>query len=292
MGEMLRVVGMNDPVVILIDNGSTRAAATLALRDIAARLSRQCGQPVHAASLQHADRIPARQLGGEPARLLREVLSDELRRDRRWFVVVPLLFGDSRALTAFIPEQVAALQGLFGDFQVDVAAPLVPLPQGEPRIVQILHDHVEESRAELGSDPDRIIVVDHGSPLPQVTAVREYAADELARRLPPRDQVMQAVMERREGREYDFNGDLLERLLDRLGSEEVEHRILVAMLFLLPGRHAGPGGDVAEICATAMRRHPRLRIVISPLVGEHPLLIDILDDRLTPTLGKARRRSI
>ena len=46
-------------------------------------------------------------------------------------------------------------------------------------------------------------------------------------------------MERREGTEYDFNEPLLENLL---GSEGFEKDVVLSMLFISPGRHAGPGG--------------------------------------------------
>lgn len=275
---------MTRPVVILADNGSRRAAATLSLRVIAARLSQALGTPVHAVSLQHADHIPAQRLDGEPAWVLADFLRAQLTQGRRRFVVVPLFFGSSRALTSFIPEQVAELRKSFTDLQVDVATPLVPLPDGEPRLVDILADHAAACARTLGEQPDRIIVVDHGSPLPQVTAVREYAARELAERL-PHATIEQAVMERREGPEYDFNGELLAQVLAHLGSLAPSvQRVAVLMLFLLPGRHAGPGGDIADICERAMQQHPGLKIAVSPLVGEHGLLTDILSDRLATVM--------
>jgi hypothetical protein len=56
--------------------------------------------------------------------------------------------------------------------------------------------------------------------------------------------------------------------------------VTVAMQFLLPGRHAGPTGDVAAICREAEAASGgTLRTTMTPLVGEHPLLIDILADR-------------
>lgn len=275
---------MNDPVIVLADNGSTRAGATLSLRTIAARLTRLSGRVVHAVSLQHADRIPAQELDGEAACVLADFLRHQLENGQQWFVIVPLFFGSSRALSSFIPEQVAMLREQYAGLRVDVAEPLVPLPQGEPRLAEILADHVAVARDQLDAEPELVVVVDHGSPLPQVTAVRVYAASELGARLPGM-MIEQAVMERREGRDYDFNGELLEDMLARVGAQGRPVRIALAMLFLSPGRHAGPGGDIAEICEHAMQRFPALQVVVSPLVGEHPLLAAILNDRLSAILA-------
>ncbi|MCB1801897.1 MAG: cobalamin biosynthesis protein CbiX [Gammaproteobacteria bacterium] len=274
---------MRDPVIILADNGSTRAGATLSLRRIAGRLSSVCERPVHAVSLQHVDRIPIGELDGEPALVLADFLREQLERGRHWFVIVPLFFGSSRALSSFIPEQVRILREQYAALRVDLAEPLVPLPQGEPRLAAILADNVASVGDQLDRVPDRIVLVDHGSPLPQVTAVREYLARELAT-LEPGSVVEQAVMERRTGREYDFNGELLEEVLQRLASEGAPIRVVLAMLFLSPGRHAGPGGDIEEICVRAMQHHPNLQVVVTPLIGEHPRLAEILNDRLSAVL--------
>ena len=56
-----------------------------------------------------------------------------------------------------------------------------------------------------------------------------------------------ACMERREGKEYDFNDPLLETLLE---DKKVSGGscVILAQLFLAPGRHAGPDGDITQIC--------------------------------------------
>ena len=84
-------------------------------------------------------------------------------------------------------------------------------------------------------------------------------------------------MERRAGAEYDFNEPLLEKLLEQ--EEWNRGEVIVALQFLLPGRHAGPGGDVAKICLRAGQLHARLRTRLTPLVAEHALLLAILADR-------------
>lgn len=260
--------------ILLVDNGSRRAASTLGLRFIAKALGDRVGRVVHPVSLQHADRVPAAELDGQPALVLPRFLRDRLEAGQRNFIVLPLFFGPSRALSGFIPEQVAALTAKFGAFTLHQAEVLCPLPRGEELLADIVADNV----AALGP-ADRVIVVDHGSPIPEVTAVRRWVAQGLARRLPGALAIEEAVMERRDGSDYDFNGMLLTERLEQLTG-----RITLAMLFLLPGRHAGPGGDIAEICAAAEQASPKLQVTPSPLVGDHPFLLDILQARLSDAL--------
>lgn len=260
--------------ILLVDNGSRRAASTLALRVIARALGDRVGRVVQPVSLQHADRVPASELDGQPALVLPRFLRERLEAGQRNFIVLPLFFGPSRALSGFIPEQVTALTAEFGAIRLHQAEVLCPLPRGE----QLLADIVADNVAGLGP-ADRVVVVDHGSPIPEVTAVRSWVAQALASRLPGAPAVEEAVMERREASDYDFNGELLTERLGKLNG-----RIVLAMLFLLPGRHAGPGGDIAEICAAAEQASPGLQVTPSPLVGEHPLLLNILQARLKDAL--------
>ena len=273
------------PVVLLVDNGSRRGAATLSLRSIAARLSEASGRHIIPVSLQHADQIAQDELGGEPARLLPEFLRGQLEKGQRNFILLPLFFGKSRALTEFIPEQVERLIDEFGPFECRQADVLSPMPEGERLLADILADHVIQCSVGLGAEPTHVIVVDHGSPLPEVTAVRAKATMMLRERLPEGVSLGQAVMERRQGAEYDFNGQLLGDLLDSCAGQDADAVVVLAMMFISPGRHAGAGGDIEEICADAMARNPGLRVKISPLIGEHPLLIDILEDRLQAAIN-------
>ncbi len=275
---------VSEPVVLLVDNGSSRAAATRALRDVAQRLSVASGWPISPVSLQHADKVPLSELDGVAAEVLPAFLGKQLEQGRRRFVVLPLFFGRSRALTGFIPQQLELLTQRFGAFELKQAAPLSPLPEGEPRLARILADHVQQCTETAGRNPDRVIVVDHGSPIPQVTAVREHVAEVLQTYIPAGIAIDQAVMEKRIGAEYDFNGLLLTEQLAAAVTGRNRLLVVVAMLFLLPGRHAGAGGDIADICRDAEVSHPGLEVRISPLVGNHPLLIDILKERLDAVL--------
>ena len=100
---------MSGPPIILLDNGSRRAAATLSLRRIAVRLSGACGQPVYPVSLQHSDSVPPEQLDGTPAQTLERFLRIRLGEGQREFLLLPLFFGMSRALTSAVPGLVERL---------------------------------------------------------------------------------------------------------------------------------------------------------------------------------------
>ena len=51
------------------------------------------------------------------------------------------------------------------------------------------------------------------------------------------------VRKRREGEKYDFNDPLLARLLNEWSSNR-EKEVVLAQLFLSPGRHAGKGVEL------------------------------------------------
>ncbi|SDX53514.1 sirohydrochlorin chelatase [Thiocapsa roseopersicina] len=270
--------------ILLIDNGSKRADAILSLRRIASGLAERLGETVHPVSLLHSDRAPPSALHGQPADTFEPFLSRRLSENTRRFLILPLFFGPSRAISDYVPERIAALKDDFGPFDVRIARALCPLPEGEPDLVEILLDRILETASEQGVAPLRILLVDHGSPIPAVTEVRRWLARQLAQRLAddrgPRIELGEAVMERRPGAEYDFNGELLEDRLRALAAENISTPVILSMLFLSPGRHAGPGGDIAEICASVERDNPGFRVHPSALVGGHPRLLDILTARV------------
>ncbi|SDX78580.1 Sirohydrochlorin ferrochelatase [Allochromatium warmingii] len=274
--------------LLLVDNGSRRADSTRNLRRIAAQLAAQLGEPVLPVSLLHADRVPAAALDGQAAEILAVALRRLVQAGEREFNLIPVFFGRSRALTAFIPELVAQVQAELGPLRLDIAPELCPLPDGEPRLVEILADQLAAIPSVATQPLERVVLVDHGSPIPEVTAVRRWLARQLATRLGPTVQLYEAVMERRAGAEYDFNGPLLEALLTQLASEDAQTPIRVALLFLSAGRHAGPVGDLAQIGARIRAQFPTLPLHLAPLVGEHPRLIEILASRVQQVLRHAR----
>ena len=270
--------------IILVDNGSRRAEAVLNLHRLARQLSEKSGKPIHAVPLQHAHKIPAESfgdaLGGKRVATFSEYIEEALTSGVDEFVIIPLFFGKSRAITSFIPDTLDTLQKVYGKFSWSVADELCPLPGGEPKLARLLHENLGSLVNTQLTDLDYIVLVDHGSPSKEVTDVRVKLAEQLRPYLPEDTLLLQAVMERREGREYDFNGPLLQDLMEKLAHEHEVLSVAISMLFLSPGRHAGEGGDIVEICSNAMRNHPGLSVHISPLVGDNPLLIDLLNDRL------------
>src|SRR5258708_1801364 len=265
---------VSSPLALLVDNGSWEPAATLALRELAAKLGRQLALPVEPVSLLHSAGVEAKLLGGPSAEILLPALEKRLSAGQNEFVILPLFFGRREALTIYLPENLARLQKKYPALRVYVAPPLHAA--GDLRLARILADLV---RAELNSaSAERVALADHGSPVAAVTAVRDELARQLAAQLGSRIAlVAPCSMERRPEPAYDFNEPLLADLLAT--APWASSRVIVAMQFLLPGRHAGPDGDVAKICRQAEAAQPHLHTRLTGLVGSHPLLVDILADR-------------
>ncbi len=280
------------PCIILIDNGSIRPSAALQLRSLAENLSLESGHKIHPVSCKHSNRIPATELNGKLADTFGDFMKQQLSAGEREFIILPLFFGNSRALTSFIPDEVVILEQEFGKFELKIADTIYPIPLGEPDLTSIIYDHIistSSSESEEHSTIKNVVLVDHGSPVPRVTAVRQHLAESVREKLIvadiDADVLEEAVMERRKGKEYDFNGDLLEDwLIQKAQAGEI--RASVILMFFLPGSHAGADGDIVEICAAIMEKYPGFQISISPLISEHPKLISILNKRLLSSLSK------
>ena len=263
---------MPEPLTLLVDNGSLEPAATLALRALAVSLGPRLGRRVEPVSLLHSSAVPAEKIGGTPAEILEPALERRLAAGQTDFLILPLFFGPSGALTDYLPARLAHLRGKHAKLQATVAAPL--FAAHDDRLARILADHVRQA----GGAARRVALVDHGSPARAVVDVRNALAQQLGQLLGAGYVVAASSMERRTGPDYDFVEPLLAHLLRQPGWNAGE--ILVAMQFLLPGRHGGPNGDVATICREAETASGgQLRTTMTALVAEHPLLVDILADR-------------
>ncbi len=270
-----------DPVIFLIDNGSLRSEATLALRELAGNLSARVGVRVEPVSLLHSHKIAAEDLGGGPAMIVRQRMCELVEAGVRDFVMLPLFLGPSSAIRDYLPELIDAERQRQPELRVRIAAPLagadVDVP--DPRLARILAEHVRRTMAVEGLLRPKVAVVDHGTPVESVNRVRNAVARQLAELLTEEvESVLASSMERREGADYAFNEPLLERVGDIPGFAGGD--LIAAMFFLLPGRHAGVGGDVAEICDGLVGRGTFARVCPTPLLGEHPLLLEVLADRL------------
>ena len=291
---------MPGPQTLLVDNGSLVPAATLALRGLATKLALRLGHAVEPVSLLHSSGVDPKLLEGRPAEILVPALERHLAARQNDFIVVPLFFGPSQALTAYVPENVARLRARHPALNLRLASPLYAA--GDDRLARILADQVlveidawpRAPRQTRGPEfveragplpPEtRVALVDHGSPVPEVTAVRDELAAQLAALLGARvAAVAPCSMERRPEPAYDFTAPLLADLLATPGWSA--GRVIVALQFLQPGRHAGPEGHVAEICRRAEAAHPGLRTRMTGLVGAHPLLVEILADRWRSVAG-------
>ncbi|MDQ7732663.1 CbiX/SirB N-terminal domain-containing protein [Halomonas sp. SpR1] len=272
--------------IFLVDNGSLRPQATLNLRRVAALLSELIGETVQAASLLHSNKIPAEKVEGIPATTLGPAAERSAEQGATEIVVLPFFFGPSKALTGYLPERMATLQERFPHVKVRVAQPLVDeFGDNDLRLAHLLADNVRD-KLQPGTKP-HVALVDHGSPIPEVTAVRNRLTGQLSVLLGEEVAcVAAASMERREGEEYRFNEPLLENLL--ASPEFSSGPVILAMLFLSPGRHAGEGGDIAEISAAAEQQHPGLSVTTTRLVGEHQGIVDILHSRLRQALDDQR----
>lgn len=267
------------PCTLLVDNGSHRAQSTLNLRKVAAGLSSEVDHPVHPVSLLHSTRVDPAELGGEPAQILEPFLKAQREaHGTHSFLVVPLFFGHSAAIYEYLPQRVAEMKGDWPELEVRIAPCLVDLDDPDDTgVAEILAQIVREKIASESLEHPAVTLVDHGTPRIAVNRVRNFLANQLTEQLAgDASMVTASSMERRDGDEYAFNEPLLENLL---GSEGFDGDVVLSMLFISPGRHAGPGGDIARICEDAEKEHPGLTTHMSDLFATHPGSVKLLARR-------------
>jgi len=271
--------------ILLVDNGSREPASTLALRGLAVRLTEASGCAVKPVSLLHSSAIDPALLGGQPAEILEPALRVLAAEGQLDVVIVPLFFGPSAALQDYVPERVRHLRQSWPDLRVRLAPCLVDATRtDDQRVAAMLVERVRETAVENKFRQPAVAVVDHGTPQRAVNVVRELVAVQVRELLGDfARRVAACSMERRPGMEFDFNEPMLETLLH--SNEFSAGEVMVARLFLQPGRHAGPGGDIEQICAAASVRHPGMKIALTEPLGSHPGLIPILVERLKEGLA-------
>lgn len=264
----------------LFDNGSLRAESTLSLRRTAAALGLRTGLPVQAVSLLHSSNVPAEALGGEAARLVEPALVAHFTLFPEGEAVLsPLFFGPSAALTEYVPARVAAVRARFPKARVRLGGWLVNPGETDARMAAILADQVRVTMKARGWTKPKVVLVDHGSPQPAVALVRNHLGEQMRAELAGEIEALAvASMERREGDAYAFNEPLLATALRTAPFDSGE--VVVALQFLSPGRHAGRGGDIAEICEAAESELPGLRTQMTEPIAGDPRLIELLVERL------------
>ena len=257
-----------------------RPDSTLSLRRLGAALSAHLGQPVQTVSLLHSTKVEAAALGGVPARLLEPALVEFFSANPAGeAVLMPLFFGPSAALTEYVPARVAAVRERFPEARVRLAPWMVNPAETDSRVAEILADQVSTTARARGWVRPHVILVDHGSPQPSVAVVRNHLGAQLRGLLGDTVAGLAvASMERREGAAYDFNEPLLATVLSTPPFNSGE--VVIALQFLSPGRHAGPGGDIAEICHAAEEASPGLQTQMTEPIAADARLVALLTERL------------
>ena len=267
------------PCTLLVDNGSHRAESTLNLRRMAAAIGERVGHTIHPVSLLHSTKVDPSELGGEPAQIFEPFIKAQRREHgTHSFLILPLFFGHSAAIYEYLPQRVREMWPDWPELEVRIAPCMVDLDDpADTGVAEILARIVREKIAAENLSKPAVTLVDHGTPRIAVNQVRNFLADQLRDQLGADASVVKASsMERREGDEYAFNEPLLENLL---GSEGFEKDVILSMLFISPGRHAGPGGDIAQICEAAEAKHSGLRTYMSDLFATHPGAVELLARR-------------
>ncbi|MAM91262.1 MAG: cobalamin biosynthesis protein CbiX [Opitutaceae bacterium] len=265
--------------VVLLDNGSVNPDSVLAGRKLAEALSNRIGEPVDLVSVAHSDRIPAEDLDGISAQVWDAYLAAMAESGVGEVRVAPLFFGPSYALRK-AKKLAAAVETRESHLITRWADCLVSEDEEEGILSKILSGNINQvlNTIDRGNPPPRVLLVDHGSPFPEVTERRNLAAGRLARVLGSRvEGVVACSMERREGEVYDFNEPTLERALEGARKEGVK-RVILSYLFLFPGRHAGTGGDIDQICQSHGWQESEL--LKTELIGFSPRLPELLQARL------------
>lgn len=265
--------------IALIDNGSLEPAAHAALRDAARAIGEKAGVAVEAVSWKHSDRIPAASLHGGPAQTLAPWVRAQVTAGEREFLFVPFFISPQGAIGSSLRADLVTLQRETGGFAFSFAAGLAD----GTALEEIVADRVQQAIARRGLMRPAVVIVDHGGPSAASAAVRDRVADAARARLGRGvASVSPASMESPDGPEFAFNRPLLADALEAPALADVA--VLIAPLFLSPGRHAGPAGDLERIARAAQERAPQMRCHFTELVGSHPIAIETLAAALVRAL--------
>ena len=268
---------MERSIYLLADNGSLEALSTISLRKTAHIAGLLAGVDVHPVSLLHSSKIDPSLLDGIKAETMESFLAGPTGQSADELRILPFFFGPSRALTEWLPEKLEQWKSERDGRSFRILDCLHQ--SGDTRLALALEDLCLQAINKNELKKPFLALVDHGTPVFDVHRVREEVGEELKKRMADRISGFSTCsMERREGEEYDFNEPLLENLLDEKKGEFEE--VLVAQLFLSPGRHAGEDGDLDRTCSSFADSSPSHRLVRTDLLGNHPSVLEILLERI------------
>ncbi|TFG96653.1 MAG: cobalamin biosynthesis protein CbiX [Myxococcales bacterium] len=114
-----------------------------------------------------------------------------------------------------------------------------------------------------------IVIVDHGSRLPEANELLLAVAARVRERLP--DRLVHTA-------HLDLAAPSIPEAIDACAAEGAGE-IVLAPWFLSPGAHSAR--DLPRIAQEATRRHPDVRILCAAPLGFDERLIDVLVERLT-----------
>jgi CbiX len=262
----------------LVDNGSLEPAAHLHLRRVAAAITNRAGLMVEPASWRHSDRIDPIELGGIPAATLGPWLRTRAEQGERDFLIIPFLVSPRGAIGTALRLE---LDGLRAQLRLRRVAMTDGL-DGSDALEKIAAGRITEIIESRRLVRPAVIAVDHGGPSARSAEFRNEIATRIRARLGP--QICRLAGASMEGTQYPHNHPLLAALLETPGFDTGD--VVIAPLFLSPGRHAGPGGDIATICQTAEeRKDAALRCHITELPGVHPLAVAALSEGLVEAVA-------
>ena len=313
-------------IALLIDNGSLRPASVISLRTMAAELQQRIHDriPVIAASARISNRITKDEIEKAYSTLdhhnwsmlhhpIEQPLIVETAIQRYYeqgythYLIIPAFLGPSETITEYIPQifkkflsnsskNYASLTYIIGKPLVNIPNIEKPITQidehTDTRIARILIDHINQVWKNKTYQNPSIAICDHGSPSLEVSQVRNYITNQVQLLAPkvfptvPRS-ITACSMERRPEKIYDFNEPLLETLLTT-NTNYSSGEIIVSLLFISPGKHAGSNGDIENIIQNSIKENKTkgysMDITMSPLLNSHPLLMDILVERIEELL--------
>lgn len=259
----------------LVDNGSLRPESVFYMREVATRLEESIGVPIESFGIMHSHKIDISKLGGVRGMSMESFFISKEAEKCKHLRLLPMFIGPSLAITDWLYNKLTAWKQLGNDRTFLIADPL--FRKGDQRITNALAEYIITLILENNKTKPFVVLVDHGTPLREVNHVREEIGKNLERKLTGLiSGFSTACMERREGSQYDFNDPLLEKLLKEIISSG-NSKVIIAQLFLGPGRHAGAHGDIAKICQPFIENG--IQVERTPILGKHALILEILADR-------------